>query len=517
MDSKRQITAVTLYLLIFLVSLYTLSISTAPTTRNQGEGFMKIGELETFLITGTIGWDGSSKWGATGRDGKKYNWHQFGQQLLVLPLYLFMRGDAYAYYFVNIAATALTAVLIMRILLLLGFNLRASALTALIYGSATLAWYYGAKTPHEHAPDVVFIMAAIYYGMRYRTGLGAKNLYKCMIAVGLGFIVRYDAILSVLPLSLYFFTGREDKADEKFSLLKTAVVAAFLLAPFFLINAYYSYYRFGDVFQSGHRLGTYIPEKAFGIEFIPQGLIGAFLSPGRSIFLFSPVLLLFPFYIRGLKRRVDSGSFTLFVSAAVVYTLFYCYFIGWYGDWCFGPRLFLPIVPFMVLPLAAMFEGWIKMRFIKKSLITAVILLSVITQIVFISSNTWLSNAMRYGIDDDSRIEIGQKYRRSFGDQGTWTALASFFPIKYSQFFNQLKVFKYTLLMTVDESNAYEVAREIRESESPYIVLYLNLLKDFDLWWLQRGVRLDKSIAAAMAAVGLFALIQTVRHSRRRA
>lgn len=506
MDAGKLNRAVLVCLLIFLISLYLITISTAFTSRNGGEGFMKINEMESFLRTGQIGFgNSSSKWGAVGAGGKKYNWHQFGQQAFVLPLYLFMRVEGYAYYFVNIASTALTAVIIMQILLLLGFRLRPSALTALTYGTATLAWHYASKTPHEHALAIALIMGGIYFGMKYQTGLGRRNLYFCIVSIGLAFTVRYDAIVSVLPLAVYFFLGRKDASEDKFSLPKTALVSAILFAPFLLANFTYNYIRFETFFSAGYS-GLAGSAPLFAIEYIPRGIMGALFSPGRSIFLFSPVLFLFPFYVREFKRRTDRLSFTFLLTITAAYFLFYCYYV-FGGDWCFGPRFYLPILPFLVMPLVVLFEGFKNTNVLKKTVIVIVIVFSIFTQIVFTTSNAYLSNVIKFGISDDSLPELTRKYTRHFGEQGSWEAIwKGYFPIKHSQFFNQFKLFRYTVLINLDRKNINVVADEIRKSHSPYLLVYFKILEDFDVWWLQQRSTVPDTVAIFLAAVGAAAL-----------
>jgi hypothetical protein len=503
--------AVTVYLFLLLVSLYSLTISTSLASRNSGEGFMRINELEIFLQTGSIGWYDTDKWGTTGRGGRKYNWHQFGHQMFVMPFYLFMRGGAYAFFLVNIISTALTALLVMHILLLLGFNLRSSALTAITFGVATLSWFYAAKTPHEHALAIVFVMGGVYYAIRYRTGLGHRNLYLCMASVGLGFTVRYDVILCLLPIAVYFFQGRRDAPEEKFSLLETALISAAVLSPFFLANFTYNYVRFGNIFETGYAGSTGAPDKLFGLEFLPRGLIGTFLSPGRSVFLFSPVLLLFPFFLRGFRRRVEKTFFMLFLLMPSMYVIFYCLHHSWDGDWCFGPRYFLILNPFMLMPLAVMFEGFRGKGLLKKGVIVAVIVLSVLVQVAFVSSNSNLSNMIKYGVDDDSRPDLTRKYTRSFGLHGSWEWLGGYFKPEYSQFLNQLKIFYYLALINIDEEYIFDIKRKIESSDAPYLTMYMGL--EFDLWWQQNRSRVEDWVAIIPAVLGLLSLFQTVRVS----
>lgn len=475
---------------------------------------MRIGDLEMLLQTGKLGWDGSMKWGSPGMDGRKYNWHGFGQQLIVLPFYLFTRLTAYGYYAVNILSTALTCVLLMRMLQLLGFARRASALTGMTYGIATLAWYYAAKTPHEHALAIFTVIAGTYYAVKYGMGLGRRHLLISAAFIGFGFLVRHDVIIGVLPISAYILMKRKESTEKKFSIIAAVLLAALVFVPFLAAESYYNYLRFGDVFETGYAGSTGAPERLFGVEFIPSGLIGAYLSPGKSVFLFSPALFLFPFYIKRFKQKTGREFFALSVVAAAAYSLFYASHHSWDGDWCFGPRYFLVVVPFMVMPLAVMFEEWGQKKTLKKVLLVSVIAVSVFVQITFVSSNAYMSSVMRFGISDDSLPDLSNQTGRYYGVHGSWQWLWSYFPLKHAQFVNQLRIFAYTALIMADGSNIFRVSRWLYELDSPFVMVYFEYLTRPDLWWFQDPAGVQGRYAAPIALVGLLALIQTVRLSR---
>lgn len=90
-----------------------------------------------------------------------------------------------------------------------------------------------------------------------------------------------------------------------------------------------------------------------------EGLYGQLLSPGRSIFLYSPLLLLIIFFWHKVKKIVLPEAVVLLVLSAV-YILFYAmqYSIGssdqgiapyWHGESSWGPRYLLPLIPFGLL------------------------------------------------------------------------------------------------------------------------------------------------------------------------
>jgi hypothetical protein len=82
------------------------------------------------------------------------------------------------------------------------------------------------------------------------------------------------------------------------------------------------------------------------------GLWGLLLSSGRSLFLFSPPLLLGVWCLARPQERWRPERAFL-VAAAVSLVLFYASFRCWPGDWGdWGPRYLYPLVPLLLLPLA---------------------------------------------------------------------------------------------------------------------------------------------------------------------
>lgn len=84
------------------------------------------------------------------------------------------------------------------------------------------------------------------------------------------------------------------------------------------------------------------------------GLTGLLLSPGKSIFLYCPLLILAIYGVRKLWR-IDRGLATLSAGLPLLYLLFYMRYTQWEGGYCPGPRYMLPsvlvcclgLVPFM--------------------------------------------------------------------------------------------------------------------------------------------------------------------------
>lgn len=503
-------------LLLFaaLLCLYALTMSESFTSRNSGEGFMRIGVLENLLNHGRIAiGEPDDKWGSPGMWGFRYSWHEFGQNLFVLPLYYFIRDSGFAFYIVNAAFTALTAVFILQICRLTGIRQAPSFTAAFAYGAGTLAWFYGSKVPHEHAIAVLTLVAALYYLMRYQMGHGRKRLIECVVCLGFGFITRHDVIIGAVPLIYYLFSERDVNRDNKFPIKKALLISALVFLPFLYFTFHYNYYRFGNIFETGR--AAQIQEKHWALEFVPRGLIGALLSPGRSIFIFSPMLLLFPFSLKAFFKKAGGRLFAVFVSTIIIYLLFYSLHHSWDGEWCFGPRYHLVLLPFMTVSIAAFLESVRHKRIWIKAAVVCIIVLGILSHASFSASNWWLSNVMKYGVDDDFQVELNKATRKSFGPHGSWEWLWSFFPLKYAQPFNQHKLTWLMLKLNANPGSRDEVMLEIYWSEYWYLMNYIDVIETPDYWWLQRKSPLRAASASALGAVFIIASVAAFRISRR--
>jgi hypothetical protein len=122
-------------------------------------------------------------------------------------------------------------------------------------------------------------------------------------------------------------------------------------APFVLLVLVYNYVRWGSLFDAGYALQT--PEarvSPFG-ESVPVGLWGLFFSPGKSLFLYSPPLLVGLLALPRLYRRAPEVVALLLLTAAPV-VLVYSRFLFWAGDYAWGPRYLVFLCPLLMLPAA---------------------------------------------------------------------------------------------------------------------------------------------------------------------
>jgi hypothetical protein len=86
------------------------------------------------------------------------------------------------------------------------------------------------------------------------------------------------------------------------------------------------------------------------------GLWGQLFSPGKSLFLFSPVIVLALFGARRLVAHRSHVGTAIAVTVAP-FLLVYARYQFWSGDWGWGPRYLVFALPVLVLPAAELFSA----------------------------------------------------------------------------------------------------------------------------------------------------------------
>jgi hypothetical protein len=87
-----------------------------------------------------------------------------------------------------------------------------------------------------------------------------------------------------------------------------------------------------------------------------DGLYANLLSPGRSIILYSPPIVLAFASFPILWRRYRT-EFIVFCTLIGSYYFPLSIWAGWSGGWNWGPRFLVPLIPFLLIPTCLMLES----------------------------------------------------------------------------------------------------------------------------------------------------------------
>jgi len=225
-------------------------------------------------------------------------------------------------------------------------SLGAAVAVALSFGFATLFWPYS-KFGFNAPLASLCVVGGVYgcwLGVRERrtTALVAGG-----VGLGCALLVRHELALVTLPVGLWFLLESRPRWDVfvRRSFLAGAPVAVALLG-----TAYYNVTRFGNPLDTG-----YLRDETAGFGSVWEGALGLLVSPGGSLFVYSPVLILGAVALAGLYRA-DRHTAILFGSVVFVMFAFYALLQHWDADRSYGARYLLPAHAFLCIPLGLWFR-----------------------------------------------------------------------------------------------------------------------------------------------------------------
>jgi hypothetical protein len=369
---------------------------------------------------------------AIGVEGERHSLWNLGQSLFLLPfsetgltLEKFtpigpqvsdLVGQFLASTILFPAIGAMVVLLFYRLVLLLGYTIKASIFSSAVLAFATMNFHYSVVT-HEQSQVALFLLAAIL--------LMVRNLQKpsffcawllCAVS-GLCLLFRLTSLVMVLPIYLIAACSEvfTIQTTSKRKLVGKWLAAGFLgTVGFVAVIGWYNYVRFGSVFETGHRLATITTmagHKLFESSPLPT-LAAMLFSPGKSIFLYNPVLILLPVCIYAFYRRCKAVA--LATTAAIIGNfVFNSLYTTWGGDYAWSVRFQAPVVPFLILPLVELFSRPVKNT--TKTVIILIIAVSCVIQVASVVYNfnlEFVQNPNHHLIPDDYVWEWSQSHLR---------------------------------------------------------------------------------------------------------
>ncbi len=252
----------------------------------------------------------------------------------VLPKAGFVVGSAFA--------AALTVWVAFLFAWRLSEDLQAATLTAAAIGFGTLVWPY-AKFGFN-APLGTLCVLWGTYGAWAGTRLNRPWLLA-LGGAGLGsaLLVKHELALVCLPVAI--FVCAESRWEWR-SILRRGLQLGLPVVAAVLITLYYNEVRFGNPLDTG-----YLRDDTLGTGSIRAGLMGFLFSPGRSVFLYSPILIGGVACALAMMRR-DRSTAWLLLGEFVILLVFYASLVNWDAERSYGARYLLPVIPLLVLPIA---------------------------------------------------------------------------------------------------------------------------------------------------------------------
>lgn len=278
-------------------------------------------------------------------------------------------------------AGALTVAGFHRGITTLGAPARYALGLSLMLGGATVLWPYSTSFFSEAWQAAAFIWAAaLLLDARERTREGQdvspastapaatsaarrRGLDSRAASVALAAMLLAAAgltkVTSLIFAPAFVAAVMVDGSVGRQQRLKTAAVLTVAILTAATLHVGWNLYRFGRPFDFGYDWSETIPRlpaRAFLAGDVPRGLVVLLFSPGKSILIWAPPLILAASGFRRFWRR-ERAIATGVAAAVCAGLLFYAAYLFPEGGYCHGPRHLVPIVPLMLLPALAAKEA----------------------------------------------------------------------------------------------------------------------------------------------------------------
>ena len=256
--------------------------------------------------------------------------------------------ETFTFLFYGPLITAISTAILFAICRTYNFSIKIAITVAFLYGFTTMAWAYSSTAMSVILVSMT-VLLSFYFYRKFVKNQNFSSLIFCGFSLGASVLVRYDSFIIVI-IMLVFLIGTILKNKSKLKNLTCLLIPLFFCAIIFMgIN----YIQFGTFLEysfkteSGYGLGPTYP--------IHVGIFGLLFSPGAGLFIFSPILFtifvsFFDFY------KKDKSSFLIFSAYLVSMLVFFGNLETWHGFVSWGPRYLLPVIPFLLIPLAASIE-----------------------------------------------------------------------------------------------------------------------------------------------------------------
>jgi hypothetical protein len=254
----------------------------------------------------------------------------------------------------NGLVAALAAIILFYYGVVLGYAEHTALAVALIFGLATIIWPYSQMFFREPLFMLMALLCA-YTLEKWRQGLARQPGWLILAVLAyVGLSNAKDAAPLFFPAFLIIgipdgFFRAVRRLNRRVFLLLIPAILALIGAGLLLSNRY-------------PEIAARLSDQAFAKDFLsytPGALLAYLISPGFSVWAFSPVLLLGLIGAFRLLRTRKIRQFLMPLSVLLLFAVGHATIHGayWYGGLGWGPRFLVPITPFLALWLLPAVDG----------------------------------------------------------------------------------------------------------------------------------------------------------------
>ncbi|PIE81921.1 MAG: hypothetical protein CSA11_02065 [Chloroflexi bacterium] len=325
--------------------------------------------------------------------------HEIAFPLVAAPFYwLSIRNhlvnNIYVVMLLNPLLVAATSAFIYLSARKLDHTVTGSTAAAFSYGIASLGWHYALTFYRE--PLVGFLWTVGVYALlswrhsrdRWRGGLG-------VLLILLSPLAKVNILFSIPFLFLIALKNEQTWKKRSYIILGVILVSMFVIFQLLYFWRNGSTWNYFYIFSSNNL-----------IHVLPR-LYGLLFSPIKGLVFYMPVFLLtIPglYYLYRKQRFVALGIGLTCLSLLIVVS----FYAAWYGGQSWGPRLLVPIIPILMIPIASLWDGVEQRRM--HIVIIVVMLLSISLQLPVVTNNWWKGYAPFYALDPKPEQSVGLSF-----------------------------------------------------------------------------------------------------------
>lgn len=354
-------------LFLFVNFLYLLTSTGRVHTIDEISGVIQAESLTLHGTTAVPQAVGSKVYfGRMGRDGQPHSPYPPGEPLAAVPWYAFgyfvlarlpgvpaeirdlVVSMTCTWSSATFAALAVTFAFLLADAL--GLKRRDSVIFASVMALATPLFVYSAWFFSEPLTAMCWLGAAFaLFGCPADAPIPLGRAAIAGALLGFALHVRPTNVLAAFIFIAAIFVR------ERWRAMKPAIMLAGVVGVFGVVYLLRNLELYGSILDFGYPHYAEAGRDILSFNMpLHLGLFGFLFSPGKSILLFCPPILL---AIAGLRRLWSRDRGLAFVCALtpLVYLLFYSRYTSWEGSYSYGPRYLVPALALGCVPLAAWF------------------------------------------------------------------------------------------------------------------------------------------------------------------